>query len=450
MDPDVDKINPDTEAEVVSPHNDVASNPEVYFDPEPATTPVSGPAAPEFSRSEDEAESARETTSGLGAPEPKEQALSVSDTKLNTDKTEPAAGQSPVLAIDSHIAKPKMSRKKLFILSGAVAAAIVLVGGSAFAYYHYVYQNPARVLGDAVSNLMESKTMAFDGTLTTGASSDKTKLDFSGMNSGSDSSGVFTLKTTTGGKQVTVPIDVASSSDTYYFKFSNLKQLEQQLLTPYLTSYGVDSSAQSYVDGLVAKLDNTWYKITPSDYKSYSPNAQCIVNQVNKIRTDAATQKELADIYVAHPLFTITKQLGSRGGSLGYQIKPVTDAQAKPFFAAFADSKFFKGLQSCDSSIKIDLSQFDKPSKDTTNPGTIQVWVSRWSHQLTKITVDSTTDSSSATSLVLNVHPGAKVSVVMPTGAKTITELKKDITDLYDNLFLGANNASPSSSLLST
>lgn len=449
MDPDVDKINPDAEAEVVS-HNDVVSNPEVYFDPEPATTPVSGPAAPEFSRSEDEAESARETTSSLGAPEPKEQAFSVSDTKLNTDKTEPAAGQAPVLAIDSVVVKPRISRKKLFILSGAVAVAIVLIGGSAFAYYHYVYQNPARVLGDAVSNLMKSKTMAFDGTLTTGASSDKTELNFSGMNSGSDSSGVFTLKTTTGGKQVIVPIDVASSSDTYYFKFSNLKQLEQQFLTPYLTSYGVDQSAQSSIDSLVAKLDNAWYKIAPSDYKSYSPNAKCIVDQVGKIRTDAATQKELADIYVAHPLFSITKQLGSQGGSLGYQIKPVSDPEAKPFFAAFADSKFFKGLQSCDSSIKIDLSQFDKPNQDTTNPGTIQVWVSRWSHQLTKISFVSTTDSSSATSVALNVHPGAKVSVVIPTGAKTFTELQKDITDTYDNLFLGTNTTSQHSTMLST
>lgn len=333
--------------------------------------------------------------------------------------------------------------KKRTVLSAGLAVILVLIiGGGALAYKGW-YQAPSKVLSDATMNFMRAKSMTYSGTMGMGESGSQVNISFNGGMSGDVVNSHIDAAIKSGTTNIEVPVDIVAQNSTVYFKLSNLKKLESQLLSPYIALMGGSSQAQ--VDSLVKSIDGTWYKVTPSDLNETAQDKQkntCINNVIDKIRTDRGTQTEIMDVYKNHPLFTLKKELGSKNGSLGYELQPVSDAKANEFAKAFEDTSVYKSLVKCDSSI---ASLFDTTSSTDTTPSkdTMQVWVGRWDHQLTKITM---TSNDSATPLTMTFVPkvGDETSITIPSNAKSIDDLKKQFTDFEQSMEMQSMQASAS------
>lgn len=363
----------------------------------------------------------------------------------------PAENQAPLVPADEEpiaptplssviSSGPQSNKKKWFILGG-IGAVIILIVAAVLVYFLW-YQKPEKVLGDAVGQFVTAKNMTFTGSLSTESDSNTLALSYDGAVNGKSSAIDMTAKIDASGQKFSIPLSLSGDPQQFYFKLSGLEDLEKQFVTPYLTMYGVTTAQQAQIDKLVRDIDGQWYKVTSDDLGDDSTSkakTSCISNQIEKIRTDSATQKELSALYKSHPLFTITKSLGTKDGSIGYQIRPVSDKDAKPFFEALSKSKFFKDLQKCDSSIKIDLSDFNDTTKDT-DKSTIQVWVNQWNHQLTGINFDSN-DSSSPAKFVFTPKVGEVKSVETPKDAKSINDLKTEIQQLMTSL-MGSDTTS--------
>jgi hypothetical protein len=85
-------------------------------------------------------------------------------------------------------------------------------------------------------------------------------------------------------------------------------------------------------------------------------------------------------------------------------------------------------LHDCDNSIDIStVSAADTiASGDTV---TTELWISRWGHEITKLTIDSASNGDK-TSVTFQPSFNKDVTITAPKDAKSITQLMKDLQDL--------------------
>ncbi|HEU0266884.1 MAG TPA: hypothetical protein VFQ70_04615 [Candidatus Saccharimonadaceae bacterium] len=316
---------------------------------------------------------------------------------------------------------------------------VALVGGSAAAYSLW-YEAPSKVLADAAVNLVSAKSMTYTGSLSTKSSGTALSVTMNGASSGQVASLNLDATISSGSTKFNVPISLVGNAQEFYFKLSNLTALESQFINPYLSMPGGASIAdQAKIDVFMKQIDGTWYSVTQSDLGSTSHNeqtGQCVQNVINSVRTNKSTQNEIMNVYRTHPLFTISKSLGSQNGSLGYVVKPASSANTKAFFQALETTSAYKALTKCDSSYASFLSAQDSTTSPTQDVPSITVWVSRWSHQLTKITMSDTTGGNDV-AMTFEPKVGAQADVTIPKNAKSIKDLQSQIESLFESLGAG-------------
>lgn len=332
---------------------------------------------------------------------------------------------------------PKKSwwSKKHAIMVGVIAVVVVALGGGSAAAYSLWYQAPSKVLSDATLNFISAKSMTYTGSLTSSTDGTDFALSMNGGSSGQTASINLDAKINSGSTKFDIPVSLVGNAQTFYFKLSNLGALESQLINPYLSMGGSATAGdQAKIDAFVKQIDGTWYSVTPDDLNQSNTNkqtGQCVQNVISDIRTNKSTQNELLKIYQAHPLFTVSKNLGSQNGNLGYELKPVSSTDAKATFDAFKTTSTYKSLVKCDSSY---ASAFDtSDTSSTTDTPAIDVWVSRWSHQLTKVTMS---DNSAGSKVNFSFEPkvNAPANISTPKNAKSIKDLSSQIETLSESL----------------
>ena len=367
-----------------------------------------------------------------------------------TDNAQPAATNQPAyqqpasqIQGSGPVQPEKKSNKMKLIIAAAVGLFVVI---AAILTYFLWYQKPEKVVSDALGSFIAAKDMTFTGSMSIESQTNKLSMDMDGASSGKNAelNADVTVKMSGSNQKLNVPFSLVGTTDTFYIKASKLKDLEANLITPYLTSAGMPSAQQAEVSKLIASIDGQWYKVTADDLNSDSADSkkksECVANQLDKIRSDKTTQNELSNVYKNHHIFKVVKSLGMKDGSVGYELEKSSDSELNAFGKAFKATQFFKDLQKCDNSIKFD--EGDLKSKSSSEPKTtFELWANQFTHKLTKLSASAEgkdSQSDMKAKMIFEPNIGEKKDIKTPSGAKTVDQLKQQITDLT-NSFMGGS-----------
>lgn len=336
--------------------------------------------------------------------------------------------------VSSMVAAPVAKKSKKPLIIGIILVAFfALLGGGGVLAYSLWYQNPEKVVTDALINAATAKTSVYAGSVKVESDNVKTVIDLTTKQA--DAAGSFDAKVTVtvAGKDYTVNGSaLVDASGDLYFKVEKLAGIVAEYKSQ-IGSY-IDASQSATIDKLVAKIDGTWIKVSSADLKVFSDTAAttqtCLNDTIKKFKDDKPAIAEVTDVYKKNPFIKIDKKLGEKDGSLGYVIKGDSTA-LKAFAEGLKSTKIYTALHSCDSTFTIDTSSIDT-SATSTSSGTVELWANSWSHQITKLTFNDTSDGST-TSGTISPSYNQSVQIVTPTSSITLTQLKTDIEALLQD-----------------
>lgn len=345
--------------------------------------------------------------------------------------TDAAQSVEPAEPVAQPVAAPQMitssRRMKKPLILAIAAGAVVLLLGSTAAAYQFWYQNPDKVVTDAITKALNAKTMTYTGSIDTmGETTVKVALNGSFNDSATANAAKITISSGA------VSINVEGEAQTHkngdlYVKIKNAKDLTKSLLS----SSGMASSNQA-LDTFVAKIDNKWIKLTAKDLdgQTDTTTTSCISDTLNKLQNDTATRREVTDLYAKQRFIVVKQSLGEKNGSLGYQLD-VDNTKAKAFVTDLKKTKLYAAVQKCDKKFTLDEKDITKDDKDTT--GTLELWADKWTHELTKVNA-MVSDKDGKATVVVEPTFNKPVTITAPTDVMTIDQLKQEFTNLMMSL----------------
>lgn len=352
----------------------------------------------------------------------------------------------------SPVVPVKSLKKKRMIIGVIIVAVLAVLGSGGAVAYNLWFQNPDKVLGDALVNAVRAKTISYTGSLnytakasTSSFSPSQMKITVDGKNTNVDGEVNVNMAMTYSGKEFKLSGSGIYDKDAnLYFKINDIRKT----LDSVLGSSAIEMP--EVINNIITKVDGKWIKVSVEDTeefnKEYSQTQTCLKDTLKKFEDDKDATNEIINLYSKNRFIVVKEKLGSKNGSLGYVIEGDTD-KSKAFVEGFNDTKVMKELQKCDESFKLDADDIKSNSTDETN-GRVEVWVDRWSHQFTKFNLTDKSDEGDTT-LVFEPKFNQSVSVNVPKDSISLSELKSDIEkaqqEYIDSLSAGGNTLSSSS-----
>lgn len=352
----------------------------------------------------------------------------------NTSSTGTAIATAPVIASGNASSKPRKISKKLLVSIIALIAVFVL-GGSAYAAYVW-YENPQKVLTDSILNTLTAKTSIYSATLTIEESSaGKATVDITSKVS-ADSIVSLEARLTYSVQDETFSIKGAVQNDSdgnLYVKFEQLTDLVTKVKSTLATEISSYPKTTLAVESFVEKINGKWIKISASDLATYSSDASeaqtCTNDVIDKFQGDITQIKEVTDLYQDNQFIIIDKQVGLKDGKYDFMIKNDKE-KTRSFIKGLQDTKIYKALHDCDGSLTLSSSDV-LPDTELDNNGTVEIWIDMWSHQISKIDVESKTGGTK-TSLIINPQFNQDFKISTPTDSVTLKQLEEYINEVTD------------------
>lgn len=338
---------------------------------------------------------------------------------------------------------PKKKLPKGVLAGIIVAAALIIVGGATTLAYNFWYQNPYKVVSDAIVNALTANTVSATGNAEIKAKDYTLKIDVSGRNS-LEANSTFAAKVSIKGDGFNYTIDaetIYGAEGDMYIKLNDAQKLAK--------SFEDQSNGQVSLDvfeDVIKKVDSKWVKISADDLGDFNDELkeaqQCSADISKKLNKDTKFRKqvmdETQDLYKAHPFIIVGDKLGSRTingqGSLGYAL--TSDSKvADAFFTGFKDTVLGKEFKNCNKDVKFEdiiSDDFDKESSDTKTEA--QIWVSRFGHSITEFNITAKDDEANG-SFVLNPVFNKNEAVEVPSDFIPFSELKADIEKAYEDAY---------------
>lgn len=331
--------------------------------------------------------------------------------------------------------QPKKRNKKL-IWGISISAFVVLLGAGVTLGYNLWYQNPDKVVHDAIVNaFVKAKTASATGTMDIQTKEYSLKLAFDGKANDS-AAGQANVKADISIKEAKLDLSVKGSfvtkDDTLYFKLDNIRDTYDKIAK----SQGVEGETPAYINKIIEKFDGKWISVKPSDYEEYSKEAadtqKCTTEVTQKFAKDKDMQNEVVALYKKHHIVVVDKKLGSKSidgiGSLGYKVS-ISKDNTEAFIRGLADTKVGKALTSCDKSIDFKKTADDiSKEKESADKPEIELWVSRFGHEITELDVTTKKDDNTA-SLVIRPLFNKSVTIDTPSDATSLKDVMKDIQE---------------------
>lgn len=363
------------------------------------------------------------------------------DEQFNQGAPQPVMSQ-PQMAPQNIFEKPK-KRKGLII--GIISGSLLLVALIAGLLVYFLWwQNPQKMLTDAVVNSLTTKQYVTSGTITMSmGGSSKLSIDVKGAADSPKHKADVTVKLDADGlsKQLTTKANIVLDGEKgeLYVKMTDFKSSVESLVDEYITSqFGaysvseeyiaqVKESTMQYVDEIVDRVDNKWLKISLDDLAQDSSSA-CGADVVKNIQTDSV-RKEIADLYAKNPFFTVTdEKVADRNGGRGFAIDLTGKNKdtAKKFAESLKNSSAGKDISNCiDELNTYDDSADQATVEDAT--GKLKVWIDPMSHQFKAYELEITSGDNSV-KMSIDVTPGTTESIDIPSDAESLTDAIGELT----------------------
>ncbi|HMS92812.1 MAG TPA: hypothetical protein PKD28_00350 [Candidatus Saccharibacteria bacterium] len=346
-------------------------------------------------------------------------------------------------------AQPPQSKKpkKGLIIGSIIAGALVVFGGAGALVYNVWYQNPEKVIFDALTHAFKSESATGTGTVAIKSDDVDLKITFAGEGQGSDGRVDTTIKFDSKSSGENISINVMASvlvkGETIYFKLDNVQKTVDQLAE----AYGME--VPEYVTPIIKKIDGQWVSVKSSDYEDVSKEVakqqRCVTDVFDNLSNSKDMKNELVDLYKENQILVIDEELPAKKidgvGSLGYEISADTNA-AQGFIKGLDDTEFGKELKKCDDSVNFAevadaIKEADKEN-DSDVDTKFELWVSRFGHQITEVNFTVKDDDASGV-FVFNPKFNQDVAVEAPKSSITIKQLQEDIEkaveEYYSTLF---------------
>lgn len=366
---------------------------------------------------------------------------------------------------------PKKSKKGI-IIGSVIGGLVVLIGASSALAYNLWYQNPDKVMADAVGNILSGENTKGSSTVVLAMNGNgvEGELKIDAKSDDKIAMGAINLSLSMKEPAVTlkdIKLDVVASSDgDGYIKINDADKIIDQALTAYFeymakstSQYGgaIDTPVQvadqkkaitDMLDPVVKRINNQWIKFpNEGDATEISKEQQCTTDAIKKFQSDKATSNELTKTYIDNKFVIVKEKLPVKDGSLGY-VLDLDTTKAKSFGTALENTKFAAELKKCgdSSTLSTDTDSVSKnPFKDTR----VEIRIDRWSHKITGVSMDAKLkDANGApdTYSLKSTFDYKKVeNLSAPKDATDYRDLQKEI----EKMMSGGSTASSSSSLLS-
>lgn len=346
-----------------------------------------------------------------------------------------------VSAMDPSGVPPKKGKKALIIGLIAAGVAALLVGGSALAY-NFWYQNPDKVVSDAIVNAITAKTVSATGTLEVESEDYTVKIEASAKNS-IEANAHVAVKVTYAADGMSVTVDgegIYSSDGDLYVKLNDAKELA--------ASIEEQSDGQlsfEVFSGVIEKIDGNWIKIGKGDLgdfsEDYEKSRQCVADISKQLDEDSAfvrqVENEIQDLYKKNQFIIVGDKLGSRTingqGSLGYSLSADPEI-ADTFFTEFANTEIGQRLKDCDESIDFSDIVSEDAKKDDGTETEAEIWVSRFGHYITEVNLKADEDGTKG-NIVINPVFNKDEAIEIPANAIPLSELQADIEKAYEEYY---------------
>lgn len=331
-------------------------------------------------------------------------------------------------------------KKKTGLIIGIVLGVIALIAIiSAVLVYFLWWQNPEKMVTDAVSNAIMAKKMTADGKVVIDMRDQgKIELNVKTATESGKSKANIDAKLNIKGVEKSIPLDgdmVLGDDGTIYVKINNFKDLYGTLLEIVMesSSGGKASRAQieTYRDQTlrkmsseIDKMSNTWMKVSPDEI---GDEYKCGINALKKIQSDESVRKEVAQLYQKNSFFTIKdSKISDRNGGRGFELQGDNSKLSK-FNDEFKNSSAGKTLSKCGKSNSYKSSELS--SIDTAS---LKVWVDRSSHELKALELKGDSKKASVEiSFDINVNKSEEIKV--PSSAESLKEFIEGFMEGYSS-----------------
>lgn len=325
---------------------------------------------------------------------------------------------------------PKKSKKRLLIILASILIALIGGGVSVYAFW---YQNPEKVITDGVMHAIQAKSIEYTGSFSMEVGSNTSKLELTGADvPDAHKVGVkMTISDPFTGKEI--PIEAEGVFDAKSDLYVKIKDVND-IVSPY-KGFMTEITQRSF-DKIIAKVNDKWVKISAMDLAGLSQEASkkqtCMGEVIKKYANDSSAISEITEAYKKNRFIVVDQNLGTKDGSLGYTMKS-DEAKVKAFVEAIKTTKVYAALHNCDDSFTITSN--DVAIDSANESSRTEIWVSQWTHQITKLATSSTFPTGEGSSTgkdeaVLEPKFNTGVSIASPEASTTLSELMADIQKL--------------------
>lgn len=328
--------------------------------------------------------------------------------------------------------KKRFGGKKALLAIVAAVLVVLLAGGAAT--YALWWNNPQKVMGDAVTNSLAFRGGSAKGSLTVkpkeGAD---VKFDYTLKTDGKNMAMDATVLADMGAVNINTSGSFVMHDGTFYVKVNDIKQTFETFL-------GDDESMAMY-DKLIAMVDGKWVAITEADIKKWGGDEtdeaqQCFEKALNEFSNSEAQQKQVADAYRSNSFVVISDQLDDEeidGRLSNHYVIDFDEAKANAFADAVQQTDVYKNVDKCTDG---ELSESDDAAEpwsknDSKGQTTYELWVDKWNHSPTKVKVtalDTESDVETVFESVLNLRDVPAITA--PKADTTVKDLEAEIERL--------------------
>ena len=345
---------------------------------------------------------------------------------------------TPQLQYNSMPMRPK--KKKTGLIIGVVLGVIVLIAiVSAALVYFLWWQNPEKMVTDAVSNAIMAKKMTADGKVVVDMRDQgKIELNVKTATDSGKSKANIDAKLNIKGVDKNIPLKgdaVLDSDGTIYVKINNFKDLYGTLLEVVMesSSGGKTSRAQieTYRDQTLRKMSseidkmgNTWMKISPDEIGS---EYKCGIDVLKKIQSDESVRKEVAQLYQKNSFFTIKdSKISDRNGGRGFELQGDNSKLSK-FSDELKNSSAGKALGKCGKS-----NSYKSSESSSIDTASLKVWVDRSSHELKALELKGDSKKVSV-EISFDIDVNKSEEIKIPSSAESLKEFIEGFMSGYSS-----------------
>lgn len=310
--------------------------------------------------------------------------------------------------------KAKNSSNSLTTLIVNIVAALLVFGGGSFALYTW-YQNPQKVVADALIYMLKDKTVNTSGIIKLDSSSADTTMVLRGqVGQGAIHQQVTATIFASGDQATDLPGERRIEGDVLYDGDGKALYLRAN-----------DLAGGQWIDVPANKIDEV----------VNLGGSSCIATAIGKVVRAESALNEVVDIYRAHQFIIVRDELGTVGDSVGYLIG-LDAARARSFGDAIVDSALGRGLQKC-----------GLPAKDVfgsvngaTGGFNLELWVDKWSHIPTRFVLKAEIGDD-AVDIEIKTEFDTGENIQLPSDARSFDEFRGDIESLFLTTALSAKNS---------